>query len=137
MANTIQNGCNVPLNVDTGTVPDVGGAMLDWFQPMSFGVVTTTVVAGRAKQVVVDTTFRGVVQPLRTRDLQLKPEGQRAWTWLEVHAQPVLALNVDDIIIYRGFQCRVMAKENFTIYGYIRYELVQDWTGAGPAVVTP
>jgi hypothetical protein len=51
-----------------------------------------------------------------------------------LHAQPVLALQVDDVVLYLGVQTRVMARQDYSIYNYVYYELVQDWTGSGPAV---
>lgn len=132
MASTIPNAANTPLNVRTGTIPDVSGAMRDWYQPMIFGQVTKTIEGFQVIETMVETTFQGVVQPLSPRRLALKPEGQRAWTWLMLHAEPVLSLEVDEVVVYLGVQTRVMAKEDYAIYGYVYYELVQDWTGSGP-----
>lgn len=132
MANTIPNGKNTPLNVRTGTIPDVSGAMRDWFQPMVFTQVVKTVVGFQLVETKTDTNFQGVIQPLSNRDLWIKPEGQRAWTWLLLHAEPVLSLNVDEVVTYLGVQTRVMARRDYAIYGYVQYELVQDWEGSGP-----
>lgn len=129
---TIQNGKDTPLNVRTGTVPDMSGALTDWFQPMVF---TTVVKETDAFQVVETPTainFQGVIQPLSARQLAIKPEGERAWTWLMLHADPQLTLQVDDVVNYLGKQTRVMGRKNYTLYGYVEYELVQDWTGSGP-----
>jgi len=133
---TIQNGKNTPLDVQTGTVPNVGGALLDWFQPMVFERVVKTTVNFQVVETATQINFRGVIQPLKTRDLILKPEGQRAWTWLWLHSDPSLSLNVDEVVLYLGKQTRIMARQNYTIYGYVEYHLVQDWTGSGPEVAT-
>lgn len=135
MVATIKQGKNTPLNVQTGTVPNVSGAMLNWFQPMVFGVVSTTVEGFQAVQTQEQIRFQGVIQPLTERQLLLKPEGQRAWTWFMLHAEPQLTLQVDSVVTYLGVQTRVMARKDYTIYGYVQYELVQDWTGAGPTPV--
>ncbi len=132
MASTIANGKNKPLNVQTGTVPDVSGALKDWFQPMTFELVTKTTEAFQVVEAGEPITFMGVIQPLRSRDLMLKPEGQRAWTWLMLHADPVLSLQVDEVVLYLGVQTRVMARKDFSTYGYNEYQLVQDYTGSGP-----
>ena len=71
--------------------------------------------------------FAGIIQPLTYRRLMLKPEGQRAWSWFELHSTPALILNVDEVVNYLGLRTRVMGRFNFEIYGYIAYELVQDW----------
>lgn len=130
---TIANGKDVPLNVRTGTFPDVSGALTDWFQPMTFTLVTKAVTAFQAVETGVSVSFRGVLQPLKSRDLQLKPEGQRSWTWFMLHSDVALKLNTDDVVLYNGVQTRVMARQDYSLNGYMYYELVQDWTGAGPA----
>lgn len=138
MTPTIANGKNTPLNVRTGTVPDVSGAMRDWFQPMVFTRVVKTTVAFQVVETAYDTAFWGVIQPFTDRQLQMLPEGQRAWTWQTLYADPVLSLQVDEVVIYRGVQTRVGSCKNYDIYGYVVYNLVQDWTGAGPTpAVTP
>lgn len=129
---TIGNGRNVPINVDTGTIPDVGQALTDWFQPMVFTRVVKEVVDFQDVETPEDIEFRGVIQPYTERQLVLKPEGQRAWSWLWLHADPVLTLQVDEVVEYLGVQTRVMSRKNYGIYGYVEYELVQDWTGSGP-----
>lgn len=124
---TIGNGKNTPLNQQTGTVPNVGGAMLDWFQPMTFTLIEKSTVGFQVVETTTPISFRGVIQPLEGRKLQLKPEGQRAWTWLWLHADPSLTLAVDDVVIYLGVRTRVMGQKDWKIYGYVSYELVQDW----------
>lgn len=130
---TIANGANRPLNVQTGTIPNVGGAMLDWFQPMVFTLVAKEVDGFQVVETSTDISFHGVIQPLRLRDLALKPEGQRAWTWLWLHSDPSLTLQVDEVVLYLGVQTRVMGRKDYGIYGFVEYELVQDWTGSGPS----
>lgn len=129
---TIANGSNKPLNIGTGSVPQNGGTLLDWFQPMIFTKIVKIVDAFQAVEGATSVNFQGVIQPLSAQRLQLKPEGQRAWTWLMLHASPSLTLTVDEIVNYLGIQTRVMARKDYSIYGYIEYELVQDWGGSGP-----
>lgn len=131
----IGQGKNTPLNKQTGSIPDVGSALLDWFQPMVFGIVTKSTQGFQVVETVVNVNFMGVIQPLTTQRLLLKPEGQRAWKWYWVHADPSLELDVDAVISYESEQYRVMAKKDYDIYGYVEYELCQDYTGAGPTPV--
>lgn len=130
---TIQNGKDTALNAQTGSVPNVSSALKNWFQPMVFSVVTKTVTAFQVEETKVDVNFRGVIQPLTAQRISLKSEGQRAWTWLWLHSDTSLQLSVDDVVTYLGVQTRVMARKDYKIYGYIEYELVQDWTGSGPS----
>lgn len=129
---TITNGANTPLNARSGSVPNVSGAMQNWFQPMTFGVVTKTNVGFEVVETVDNVSFRGVIQPLSGRDLLIKPEGQRAWKWTMLHSDITLDLKIDSIVTYLGLQYRVMSKKDYRIYGYYYWELVEDYTGAGP-----
>lgn len=132
MTATIKNGSSQPINFQTGTVPDVSGAMQDYFQPMTFEPVTKTVNGFQVVETGTPINFQGVIQPFTERQLLLKPEGERAWSWYMLHADPVLTLQVDDVVMWNGKQTRVMSRKNYQLYGYVEYHLVQDWTGAGP-----
>lgn len=129
---TIANGANVPLFAKSGSVPDVSGAMQDYFQPMTFEPVAKSVSGFQAVEVGSPVTFRGCLQPFTDRQLLLKPEGQRAWTWFTLFADPVLTLEVDDVVIWNSKQTRVMSRKDFGLYGYVEYTACQDWTGVGP-----
>lgn len=128
---TIANGKNRPINAIAGTVPDVSGALTDRYQPLVFEKITKTMVAGDVVETGTPINFRGNVTPLDPRRLMLKPEGQRAWTWFQVFADPVLELEVDDEGAFQGVKTRVMVRDDFSLYGYVRYEWAQDWTTGG------
>lgn len=128
----IANGKDRPLLLQDTSVPDVSGAMQNYFQPMQFEQITKTTVDFQVVETTTPINFRGCWQPFTDRQLYLKPEGQRAWTWFLLHADPSLALQVDDVVIWNGKQTRVMSRKHYGLYGYIEYSLVQDWTGSGP-----
>lgn len=129
----IRNAGFIPLNDQAaGMTPDVSGAIQNYYQPMVFTVVGKVVEGFVVQETPTNTNFRGVLQPLSNRQLALKTEGQRAWSWFLLHSDLALSLNVDDVVNWRGKQTRVMARKDFSLYGYVQYELVQDWTGSGP-----
>lgn len=128
----IRNASNYALNAINGTVPDTSGALKDYFQPMIFTRVIKETVGFQVVETPRSLNFQGVIQPFSSRQLMLRPEGERAWSWFTLHAETALVLNVDEVVTYQGVQTRVMARQDFTLYGYVLYELVQDWTGAGP-----
>lgn len=134
---TLGNACNIPLNRQAGTIPNMGDALLDWLQYLTFGQVTKTVTGFQVNETVTDINFWGVIQPLTGRQIDLKPEGQRQWNWLSVHAQispngAVLSLKIDDVILFNTKQYRVMTKRDYTLYSYVYYELAEDYTQSGP-----
>jgi hypothetical protein len=92
----IPNAANRPLFDKSGSVPDVSGALTDYFQTMIFTRLTKTVTGFQAVETADPIVFQGVIQPFTERQLFLKPEGQRAWSWFWLHADPVLTLNVDE-----------------------------------------
>lgn len=128
----IQNGSNIHLQTRAGSVPTMQSALNSWFQPMTFTQIFKDTQAFQVIEKSESTSFRGVIQPLTKRQLIMKPEGQRAWTWLQLHADPSLKLQVDDVVVYLNVQTRVMARVDYTLYGYVEYELVQDWQGPTP-----
>lgn len=125
---TIANGANSPLFAKNGSVPDVSGAMQDYYQQITFEPIVKTVVGFQNVETTTPISFRGTWQPFTERQLLMKPEGQRAWTWFWMHSDPVLTLQVDDIGVWNGKPTRVMARKDYGLYGYVEYHLVQDWT---------
>lgn len=132
MASTIQNGANQSIAFQTGSIPDVSGAILDYFQYMTFDQIVKTIVGFQVVETTTPVNFRGVIYPFSPRELQLLPIGERAWSWFNCYAQPVLTLQVDDVVIWNNRQTRVMSKENYHLYGYVRYTLIQDYNNSGP-----
>ena len=122
------------LNQNSGNLPDVSGALQNWFQAMTFYRVTKTIVNYELVETSVGFSFRGVWQPLSPRQISFKPEGQRAWKWFQVHAEPSLVLIPDEVITYQGVQFRVKGTTNYDEYGYVKYDLIEDFTGSGPEV---
>ena len=128
----INNAANYPIFFKAGTVPDLSDALLDYYQHMTFVHVGKINIAFQAFERPIPINFRGVIQPYSERQLLLLPQGERAWTWFTIHSDPTLKLQVDDVVDYLGVQTRIMSRKDFTLYGYVEYTAVQDWTGAGP-----
>jgi hypothetical protein len=124
----IRNASSIPLSANPGTLPDVSGALADWFQPLTFTQIVKTVVNYQAVETETSTTFMGVRQPFSAQQLLMRPEGQRKWKWETIHAYPDLTLDVDDIITFSGVKYRVMQKSNWAEYGYVEYAIVEDYT---------
>lgn len=128
----IQNASDIPLSQNGGTLPNVSDVILNWFQAMVFTIVTKTIVNFQLVETGDDINFQGVWQPFSPQQLALKPIGERDWKWFMVHASPNLALTPDQVITYQGTQYRVKEKLDYTNYGYVQYNLIEDYTGSGP-----
>jgi hypothetical protein len=120
-----------PLSLGgAGALPFVGDAMQGWWQPMTFELIGKTILDHAVIETKTRINFRGVRQPLSPQQLAIKPEGQRAWKWQMIHAEPSLQLKNDDVIYYNGVRYRVMNRSDYTEYGYMYYEIVQDYATA-------
>ena len=113
-------------------MPNVNSVLNGWTQAMTFMVVTKVSQGFQALETGTPVSFQGVIQPFTDKQLMLKPEGERAWSWYWVHADPSLMLTNDDVIIYETVQYRVMALKDYSKNGYMEYHLIEDTTGAGP-----
>lgn len=123
----IGNASDLSLNQNPGVLPDMSGTIVGWFQSLTF----TTIVKSLVNYVVVETLtnidFQGVWQPLNPQALNMKPEGQRSWSWFQCHSSRDLGLKTDEKITYLGIAYRIMARLDYSAYGYFEYHLVLDY----------
>ena len=123
----IHNAKDVLLSANPGTLPNVGEALMDWFQPLVLSKVKKSVVNGELYEKVTSYPFMGVVQPFTAQNLEMAPSGQRKWKWYTIHCFPSLILEPDDEFKFKGNDYRVMSKSDWTEYGYIEYHVIQDY----------
>lgn len=121
----IKNAADIPLDKSFSTLPNVSEVLPDWFQTLTFELVTKGLVDYEVVETLVTITTQGVRQPMSSQKLELKPEGQRAWKWETIHCLPDVKLKVDDIIVFDNVKYRVMNRWNWAEYGYLEYEICQ------------
>lgn len=130
-----QLGADHGVNEVQGTVPGFENDLDDWFQNMAFEKVGKILSEDTAFQVVETTTvipFRGFIVPERAWEMNLKPQWQRTWRFYKCYAEKVLPLFTDDVIVYDGNQYRVTGVTSWKQFGYMEYEIAQDWVLRGP-----
>lgn len=116
-----------PLNQISG-MPQMGAAFAGWFKPITLNKRVQNVTDGLVNYTVTPFTFQGTIQPLSPKAIALKPEGQRAWSWLQIHALAgTLNLDVDDQIVYNGDVYKVMAVLDYSLNNFIEYHAVHDY----------
>lgn len=125
----ISNAKDRPLFDNPGTLPNMGGALLNWFQKMVFTVVTKRINPDTflVEEVQVQCEAMAVKQPLQAEKIQMKPEGQRHWRWEMLHALPDLVLKIDDIVRIGATPYRVMERFPYSEYGFVEYHITQDY----------
>jgi hypothetical protein len=126
----IQNASNVTLNNTQPNLPNMSTTLEGWFQNLVVGILTKTIVNFRTVETTQDFETKGVLQPFSERQLEILPEGQRAWMNYMLHCQPSLSLKPDDTVTIKGNRYRNMGIMGYDDYGYIQYRLVKDYETA-------
>jgi hypothetical protein len=126
----MRNGRDVKLSEQGFGLPDVGGSVNMFMQPVQIGIVTKNQVDGLISE---DTEWKktmAVRQPFTSEQLIIRPEGERSWQWYTLHMTLDVVLSTDDIFLMYGLRMRVMEKLDYTEYGYIEYHCIEDYTQA-------
>lgn len=129
----IWNAANVTLDKQPGSMPNVADTLSNYLQLLTVERVTKTVINFNVVETTAPQSFQGVIAPFPSQELKMKPINQRAWSWKKIFAYPSITLIPDDVVKdQQGVQYRVMKRDDFTQYGYISYDCVQDYSGSGP-----
>lgn len=110
-------------------LPSVANAVSAYFRPITLIFVRKSVVDFEVSEVRKELRCMGTIQPFGSRELKIKPEGERSWNWQMLHTTPDVSLQNDEEFTVRGVRYRVMSQRNYSAYGTIMYELVQDYVG--------
>lgn len=121
-----------------GPFPQMAGVFAGWQNSMTFKKVTDTIEDFENVKYETSYPFEGVFQPMRSQEINFKPEGQRDWKWWTLWTRTELAIsNGDAIEDFNGIRYRVIRSNNWAQGGYYQFELVQDYTAVVPAGTPP
>lgn len=108
--------------------PNLASTLYGWEVPLTLEKVYQDVVEGDFTYTTKKINFKGVWQPLKDEALELKPEGQRSWTWIWIHAVAgTLNLETADKVIFNKKKYKVMQKKDYSLNGFVEYHLVEDY----------
>ena len=108
--------------------PQMSSTLTGWEVPLTLVKITQSIVEGDSVKTETEINFMGVWQPLRDEQLQFKPEGQRSWEWVWIHAKSgTLNLKTQDKILFNSKRYKVMSVKDYSLNGFIEYELVRDY----------
>lgn len=108
-------------------LPNVSGAVQAWSQPLVVVIVAKKQEDYLTKESRSTVKTRGAFMPMKTQQVVMKVEGERAWRWFSLFCSPTLELGTDDVVLIENVKCRVMGKKDFSQYGYFEYELIEDY----------
>lgn len=112
-------------------MPDMAGTLTGWEVPLTLIRITQDVIEGELSTSETQISFMGVWQPLRNEQLELKPEGQRSWEWIWIHAKSSsLNLETGDKVIFQDRRYKIETKKDYGLNGFVEYELCRDYEEA-------
>jgi hypothetical protein len=104
--------------------PAFGNEFGDWESNAHFTLVSKTIVDFELAESGDSIEFDGILQPLKSQQVNQKPEGQRIWRWWSLITEQ--ELKMDDVVNFNHIDYRVFAKEDFSdITGRYVYELAE------------
>lgn len=108
--------------------PQVSEVLTGWETAITLVKITQKITDGDRVTTENNITFQGVIQPLRTEQLMAKPENMRSWEWLWIHAKSgALNLHTGDKIRFNNKLYKVMGVKDYSLNGYVEYEIVKDY----------
>lgn len=115
------------LNQISG-MPQMKAAFSGWTQKITLTRITQSIVDGLDTETSTTLTYQGTIQPLSVKQLMLKPEGLRAFKWLEIHCvNGGTKLDDGDFIIYNGERFKIMGVWDYSLNNYMQYNAVKDF----------
>jgi len=119
---------NYNPNATLSGMPNMSTTLNGWEVPLTLTKITQSISEGDASFTEQQINFMGVWQPLSQERLQSKDIGQRSWEWIWIHAKAgTLNLTTADKVIFNGKRYKVMAVKDYSLNGFIEYELVRDY----------
>lgn len=129
----IFNARSLSIGQTAGPMPNMRSTLAGWVRDLDLTIVTKETVDFEIVETEKPLPGRGVWQPLSQSRLAIKPEGERSWEWIMIHATTDLNLRTDDVIKRRGRPYRVMADMGWDDNGFRFYEVVNDYRSTAQA----
>ena len=108
-------------------LPKIKIALNGWEYNIILNKVTSSFVDYQKVDTLEQISFKGVIQPLTSEDLKLKPLESRSWEWLMIHTKTFNELETGDLVEYKGKKFKVMMKKDYDLNGYYEYHLVKNY----------
>jgi hypothetical protein len=110
--------------------PNVSGVLAGLLGPVTIKLITSKIKGGLAKDTFQEFSAFGNLQPFQLRELELLPEGERAWKWYALFCDTSIDMKEGDYVVIGTKKFRVMKDADWSTYGYHRYNLVEGYDHA-------
>lgn len=113
-------------------MPQMSAAFGGWKIKISLLKITQTVTSGLVTETSAKVDVQGTWQPLSPQAIQLKPDDQRSWEWIDLHVEGnAMVFKTNDRITRDGVRYKVMASLDYTLNNFSEYHLVRDFPAGG------
>ena len=114
---------------DNPDLPDVSDAVMTLLRHVKIGIVHKSTVEGYTQEI---TEWRNVLacRQAMPETLAIRKEGERSWRWSVIYVTPDVLLSTDDMVIFDKVKYRIMEKENWAEYGFLRYNAIEDYVAS-------
>ena len=121
------------MKIRNAGMPQIQSAFNGWQNRVCLMRHIENVIDGFVEITEKPLSLYGTIQPLNPRAIELKPEGQRSWTWLQIHCQSrAITLIPGDKIKWQGELYKIMQQLDYGLNGYIELHAVKDWQQGVP-----
>ena len=114
--------------------PFISEGLLDYFRAMLIGIVSARIqgsavdtLDGTAKTTIIWKLTQGILQPGNSEKLSIQAEGERSWQNGLLHTTPDFNVATDTILIIKDVPYRVMEKKDFSVNGYVEYQILETY----------
>lgn len=115
-------------NMYKSGMPQMDTTLVGWEVPLILIKITQNVIDGELITSEKMIKFLGVWQPLKDEALELKPEGQRSWAWIWIHAKSSqLNLETGDKVKFNNRRYKVIQKKDYGLNSFVEYQLCRDY----------
>ena len=121
-------GKDIKINMINGMLPNVSDTLTGWEVDIYAVFVKQSMIDGEIINQDIIKKISGTLQPLKAEEVDLKPEGQRAWQWYDIHVKSVYpVLRVEQKIKVNNTDYKIMAVKDYSLYGYVEYHVVRNY----------
>lgn len=108
--------------------PQMNSTLQGWQNKITLIKITQDVIDGDLQTTETQITFQGVIQPLSAEQLALRPEGQRSFEHLWIHAvASQLNLETADKIKFKNKRYKIIEKKDYGLNSFVEYMLIRDY----------
>lgn len=109
-------------------MPQMNTTLQGWQVPLTLIKLVQSVVDGDLQTTETVINFQGVWQPLSAEQLALRPEGQRSWEHIWIHAvASELNLETADKVKFNNRIYKVIEKKDYGLNSFVEYMLIRDY----------